>query len=161
VDELELGINDAGLDDNEGTFDAVVTTRPDVDSASLARRTVTVPGTVAWTTTGITCVTGDSYRVSATGIVTYEGATDEQDAGPDGLQPAPDGTMQPGNVLTTAAHRGLIARVGEGKPFAAGSSVSITCPADGALQFGPNDKGVGDNIGAFTATITRSLPALP
>ncbi|GAA1954795.1 CHAT domain-containing protein [Microbacterium deminutum] len=161
ADELELGINDKGVDNNEGTFDAVVTTRPDVDPASLALTTIKVPGAVAWTPSGITCVTGDSYRVSATGIVTFAGATDDQDAGPDGLQPAPDGTMQPGNVLRTASHRGLIARVGEGDPFAAGSSVSITCPADGPLEFGPNDAGVGDNIGAFAVTITRSLPALP
>ncbi|GAA1978017.1 CHAT domain-containing protein [Microbacterium pumilum] len=160
-DGLELGINDDGLDNNTGSFDVVVTTRPDVDAASLAARTIEVPGTVAWTPTGITCVTGDSYRVSATGIVTFEGATVEQDAGPDGVQAKADGTMQPGNVLTTASHRGLIARVGEGDPFAAGSSVSITCPADGALEFGPNDSGVGDNIGAFVATVTRPLPALP
>ena len=160
-DELELGINDDGLDNNAGTFDVVVTTRPDVDPASLAATTIEVPGTVSWTPTGITCVTGDSYRVSATGKVTFEGATDEQDAGPDGLQPKPDGTVQPGNVLTTAAHRGLIARVAEGDPFAAGSSVSIPCLADGALELGPNDAGVGDNIGAFVVTVTRALPVLP
>lgn len=160
-DELELGINDERLDDNEGTFDAVVTTRPDVDPASLEATTVTVPGTAAWTPIGITCATGDSYRVSATGIVTFEGATDDQDAGPDGVQPAPDGTVRPGNVLTSAPHRGLLARVGGGAPFAAGSSVSFRCTEDGALELGPNDRGVGDNLGSFTVSVTRSLPALP
>ena len=51
---------------------------------------------------------------------------------------------------------GLVAKVGNDKPFAIGSiNTPISMPDNGRLYLGINDDGVGDNSGAFYVTITR------
>ena len=52
---------------------------------------------------------------------------------------------------------GLVAKVGNDKPFAIGSiGTPISMPDNGRLYLGINDDGFGDNSGAFYVKITRA-----
>jgi len=51
----------------------------------------------------------------------------------------------------------LIARVGNGAPFAIGPNTPqpVTMPANGQLSLGVNDDQFADNSGTYSVTITR------
>jgi hypothetical protein len=50
----------------------------------------------------------------------------------------------------------LIARVGNGQPFAIGDQQSLTMPAAGQLFLGVNDDGMDDNSGEFRVEVRRT-----
>jgi hypothetical protein len=116
--------------------------------AALAR-TVQVPGTAAWSETGVQLTKGEHVTVSATGAVTF--AVGAPPVGLDGdTAPHPGVCVLPG----PDHHAALIGRVGtDGTPFLVGSSFDGTAPASGDLDLGINDTGVGNNGGAYQATI--------
>ena len=93
---------------------------------------------------------------SATGQVRVAGG-DSPDAvaGPDGangFQSNRANYPYPGMAVG-----GLVAKVGNDKPFAIGSiGTPISMPDNGRLYLGINDDGLGDNSGAFYVRITRT-----
>ena len=116
--------------------------------------TVTVPGTSAWTDTGVQCAVGSAFDIVATGSVSHNAASGASN-GPDGDASRPG---HPGNVkgLPDANHGALIGSIARAQPFfVVGSSMSLTCPANGGLFLGINDAGVENNSGAFEASITQ------
>ena len=113
---------------------------------------VAVPGTSAWTNTGVQCVIGSTVDIAATGSVVHNVATD-QSVGPDG-DTRPELRKYNVKGLPDANHAALIGSIGGTQPFfVIGAGRTLTCPATGPLYLGVNDAGVQNNSGAFVATI--------
>jgi len=117
---------------------------------------IVVNGNQAWTDTQITVKKGDMISFSTTGQVRVaSGDSADAVAGPDGatgFQSNRTNYPYPGMAVG-----GLVAKVGNDKPFAVGSiGTPISMPDNGRLYLGVNDDGVGDNSGAFFVKITRS-----
>jgi hypothetical protein len=116
---------------------------------------IAVNGNQPWTDTQITVKKGDRIVFSATGQVRVaSGDSADAVAGPDGAGGfnAPR-TNYPYPPLPVG---GLIAKVGNDRPFGVGSiKTPISMPDNGRLYLGINDDGFGDNSGAFYVTITR------
>jgi hypothetical protein len=114
---------------------------------------VAVPGTQAWTPTGVAVRQGDVLTFSATGeirlsadasdIATATGARSQRRS-----QSAPIPDVYAG---------ALIAKVGtSGGPFPIGERQTVTMPAAGQLFLGINDDHVGDNQGGYRVVIQRN-----
>jgi non-specific serine/threonine protein kinase len=124
-------------------------------AAAPPGRTVSVPGTQAYTDTGIDLAVGDSVTITATGTIEHNIAD------PQGTMVGPDGDLRPQfrqfNVpgLPSANHAALIGKVGDsGAPFVVGHAYGFTASDAGRLFLGINDVGVANNGGSFTAIIT-------
>jgi hypothetical protein len=117
-------------------------------------RPVTVPGTVAWTDTGVVLTAGERFVVHASGEVSYSHF--HRPVGPDGdSQPHPNVCVLPG----PDHHAGLIGRISSsGTPFLVGSHFTGSADRSGTLYLGINDVGVDNNGGAFTATVQVARP---
>jgi len=117
---------------------------------------IAVNGNQPWTDTGIDVKKGDMIVFSATGQVRVaSGNSADAVASPDGAGGfnAPR-TNYPYPPLPVG---GLVAKVGNDKPFGVGSiNTPISMPDNGRLYLGINDDGFGDNSGAFYVTITRT-----
>jgi len=117
---------------------------------------IAVNGNQPWTDTQINVKKGDMIVFSATGQVRVAGG-DSADAvaGPDGangFQSNRANYPYPGMAVG-----GLVAKVGNDKPFAVGSiGTPISMPDNGRLYLGVNDDGFGDNSGAFFVKITHT-----
>lgn len=112
-------------------------------------REVTVPGNVAWTDTGLDVQAGQRLEVNAAGELA---ANPENRTSPDGFANKPEWRKY--NVLAEAPHMALIGRVGaSGQPFLVGAAFRGPAPAAGRLYLGINDRDVGNNAGAFKATV--------
>lgn len=113
---------------------------------------IVVPGNQQWVATGITVRKGERLGFNSTGEIVL--STDPNDkaqpAGAYGQRKAP------GSPLPTEFAGALIARVGNGEPFAIGGSTTVPMPASGPLYLGINDDGMGDNTGQFNVVITRT-----
>jgi hypothetical protein len=114
---------------------------------------VVVPGTEQWTDTGIDLSIDDTVSIEADGEI----SPSERFVSPSG----PNGNADPAgrkfNVegLEDVDHAGLIGRIGEtGAPFLVGSQLLSKADTAGRLFLGINDGDVGNNSGAFTATVT-------
>lgn len=148
ADRLFLGVNDTGVDNNAGSFAADVAT--DLRYTSVATRTVTVPGTAAWTDTGIDLAAGQQLTITASGTVIHDLA------GNNGCDPAGEpGTSGHGaNVIGCPDHASLIAKVGEaGAPFYVGRTYSVPAAAAGRLYLGVNDSDLSNNGGSYSANV--------
>jgi len=134
-------LNFAALDLQPGPSTPAVPTRTE---------TVTVDARRAFTDTGVDVAVGDRVAISATGTIFHDatGST-----GPSGVAERRD--LRQFNVLDSENHGALIGRIGDaGAPFAVGSDFSSASLAPGRLFLGINDRGVDNNSGAFTATVT-------
>lgn len=139
------------------------------DNASATTYTITVPGTVPWTDTGIFIPSGSQLRITASGVVTYGGSPGQQ-SGPDG---GDMGTkFESGSVLSNTVVVSLIGKiggttaVGDGTPVPAGrhrdgpgfvgASYNKVILNGGELFLGFNDHtdGFWDNSGSFSVTIS-------
>jgi hypothetical protein len=115
---------------------------------------VTVPGTVAWTPTGIHVAEGQRLVVHATGQVGFIGGVPP--VGPNGAA-----DLHPGACVLPGPehHAALIGRISgqtPGAPFLVGQDFDGPAGASGELQLGINDVGVDNNDGAFQATVQVS-----
>ncbi len=107
----------------------------------------TVDARQPWTATGVRLKKGDRVAFHASGEVRW-GQGPGQVAGPDGA--AEPASARAGLPVPQMGVGGLIARVGDSKPFPIGSnSDPIVMPADGELFLGVNDNQRGDNSGSF------------
>ncbi len=115
---------------------------------------VDVPGTQAFTDSGVACKPGAVLDITATGTVQHNVAGPSS-VGPEG---SPDPAARQFNVagLANANHAALFASLDRKAPFVVvGQSLRFTCPGAGELFFGINDIGVDNNGGKFVATITQ------
>ena len=129
------------------------TTAPSDGGAAQQR---IVPGTVAWTDTGIDVRSGDLIAIEASGEI--KAALDRAATGPDGEQ---DPTLRGANLpeLPGANHAALIGRIGDaGPPFLVGPILKASADRDGRLFLGINDVGVDNNSGAYDVAIRVSPP---
>jgi hypothetical protein len=145
---LFLGVNDTGVDNNAGSFAAEVATG--LRYANLSRQSVDVPGTAAWTDTGIDLAPGQQLTITASGTVIH--ATGTNDGCDPGGEPA---TSEHGaNVIGCPNHAALIGKIGDaGAPFLVGRIYSVPAGAGGRLFLGINDNDLGNNGGAYAADV--------
>jgi hypothetical protein len=113
---------------------------------------VVVPGTQQWVPAGITVRRGERVGINATGEITLSADPNDK-AQPSG---AFSQRKAPGSPLPGEFAGALIARIGNGEPFAVGNQTSVTMPASGPLYLGINDDALGDNSGQFNVVITRN-----
>lgn len=124
-------------------------------AATASGGAIVVASNQAWTSTGMTVARGERIAFVATGdIMIAEGASS-------GVGGSPAVTNVRARYPVPGAPVGaLIARVGNGTPFAIGANTDpITMPAAGVLFLGVNDDHVADNTGTYTVTPTRSSTA--
>jgi len=111
---------------------------------------VRVEANTRWTDTGLIVQPGERIQFAASGTIEYgKGMT----AGPDGDKNMPS---RPGYAIREMPVGGLMGRIGNGAPFAIGSTASpISMPTGGRLFLGVNDDGYTDNTGGFDVNIYR------
>jgi hypothetical protein len=120
---------------------------------TIGPKVVDVPGTQAFTDTGIVLKSGDDVAITATGTVFPAVGARSLAASPDGVPNHPE--IRPANVVPNVDHSGLIGRVGDvGSLFAVGHNFRFTTTVAGTLFLGINDSGLENNDGAFQATVT-------
>jgi hypothetical protein len=114
---------------------------------------IEVPGNQAWTDARLSCEPGLIFEITATGTIQYDLPHADLAVGPDG---STNDFYHRFNVdgLPDANHASLIGRLDQAQPFVVGLSHTYRCAERGRLFLGINDKGVTNNGGAFTATIT-------
>lgn len=131
--------NDGGFNDRDGGFNDVVGTAGDIIPVSATER---------WTDTGLTIRAGDSISIEADGTIQMSG-----DRG-DTAAPAGGRRNAPGALVRNAPAGILIARIGNGAPFAVGARRTMRAPASGRLYLGVNDDYLEDNGGQFNAMVS-------
>jgi hypothetical protein len=113
---------------------------------------ITVPANQQWVTTGLTVRRGETLNFRTTGEVQL--SNDPND------RARPAGAMSQrraaGAPLPNDFAGALIARIGNGQPFAIGDQTSVQMPASGPLYLGINDDVLNDNQGQFNVVINRS-----
>jgi serine/threonine protein kinase len=112
---------------------------------------VPVDGRVAFSDTAVDLQVGDKVTIAATGTV-WADTNKTLVASPAGVPNRPD--LLKYNVVPNVQHSGLIGRVGSGKPFNVAAKLVFTAQQAGRLFLGINDINLGDNSGAFRATVT-------
>jgi len=117
---------------------------------------VRVEGNQQWADTGIDVRRGDRLSINASGQVEFAPGARSNPAGASGgrradVRPSPNPNYPVANLGAGA----LVARIGNGAPFAIGSANQVTMPNDGRLHLGINDDNVGDNSGFFSVTIRQ------
>jgi len=118
--------------------------------------TIRVNGNQPWTDTGVDVKKGDRVSFSASGEVRVaQGNSPEVVANPDGavrFQGSRNSYPYPGIAVG-----GLIARVGNDRPFAIGTITQpISMPDKGRLYLGINDDVFNDNSGGFNVTVNTN-----
>lgn len=112
---------------------------------------IVVPGNQQWVATGLTVRRGETINFQMTGEVQLSASANDK------AQPA--GAMSqrkaPGSPLPNEFAGALIARIGNGQPFAIGNQTAVRMPESGPLYLGVNDDAVGDNSGQFNVVVTR------
>jgi len=123
----------------------------DLAQAATASGAIVVASNQAWTSTGMTVARGERIAFVATGdVMIAEGASSGAGGSP-AVTNAKTRYPVPGAPVGA-----LIARVGNGTPFAVGANTDpITMPAAGVLFLGVNDDHLANNTGSYTVTATR------
>jgi hypothetical protein len=112
---------------------------------------IVVAGNQQWTATGLTVRRGETINFQSTGEIRLSANANDR------AQPA--GAMSQrkaaGAPLPNELAGALIARIGNGDPFAIGNQTSVRMPSSGPLYLGINDDAVGDNNGQFNVVVNR------
>ncbi len=128
--------------------------------------TITVPGTGAWTDTGIAVTPADHIEFTATGQVTL---ADGRVSGPEGVARGWKDLLRTASLESTNPGA-LIARIGNSdaaQPFALGATASRDIPASGELFLAANTGQQTDATGSYKATLkltsaaVATTPAIP
>jgi hypothetical protein len=125
-------------------------------AATLGPTTVNVLAAQAWTDTHFACRTGLVLDIQASGQILHNAPDPASAVGPDGY---PDPYWHQFNVdgLPNSNFASLIGSLDQAQPFFVGASTTFTCPINGELFLGINDRGRGDDTGQFVATITPRI----
>jgi hypothetical protein len=123
---------------------------PPPATAPARVETVTVDARKGFVDTGVDIAVGDRVAIAATGTIFHDPTSS---TGPNGVAERRD--LSQFSVIDSENHGALIGRIGDaGPPFGVGSDFSSASLAPGRLFLGVNDKGLDNNSGAFTATVT-------
>jgi len=107
---------------------------------------VRVDGNQQWVDSTLDVRRGDRVTVNASGNIDIAPGTRTSATGARSTNAA--------NPMANLGSGALIARVGNGAPFAVGAgSRTLTMPEDGRLFFGINDASVNDNSGSYTVSV--------
>ena len=121
----------------------------DRDVAGTSGEMIPVSARDRWTDTGLTVRAGDSITFEADGTIQMSG-----DRG-DTADPAGSRRSAPEALVRNSPAGTLIARIGNGAPFAVGARRTIArAPANGRLFLGVNDDYLDDNDGEFEVMVT-------
>jgi hypothetical protein len=121
----------------------------DRDVAGTSGDLVAVSAIDRWTDTGIMVRAGDSIAFDADGAIQMSGDRNDTARAEGSRRKAP------GALVQNAPAGTLIARIGNGAPFAIGARRTIArAPASGRLYLGVNDDYLDDNAGAFEVLVT-------
>jgi hypothetical protein len=113
---------------------------------------VVVVANQAWTPTGLIVRRGETLTFQTTGEVQLSGdPNDKAHSAGSYSQRRPGG----GAPLPQELAGALVARIGNGQPFAIGNNTTVTMPDAGQLFLGVNDDSLGDNGGQFNVSIQR------
>ncbi len=143
IGRIYLSAQGSGVAATTGTTPAI--TQPSVPGA------IVVPGNQQWVATGITVRRGERIGFNSTGEVVL--SADPNDKAQ--VTGAFSQRRAAGSPLPNEFAGALIARIGNGQPFAIGDQRSVAMPASGPLYLGINDDGMADNSGQFNVVITR------
>jgi hypothetical protein len=129
-------------------------------------RTIVVPGSAAWTDSGMDVVRGQAISFEAEGTISLQKGNPQAGCGPDGYdlrtvqQPLPDRNIGAliGKVVIAVT---VIKDPDTGKErseeaaelFYIGAGCKVEMPAKGRLFLGINELVIGDNAGEFTVAI--------
>jgi hypothetical protein len=125
---------------------------------------LTISGATEWTSTGLTLNPGDRMGITAAGTVHIDPS---YPVGPGGTASCTPAKTYPASATTfpdsAAPCWSLIARIGNGAPFAVGPSLKFTATAAGVLYLGVNDNNFTDNSGSWKVNIEKGggLPPAP
>ena len=109
---------------------------------------VRVDGNQRWVDTGLDVKRGDRVAVNSSGQIQVSRGS--------ATTPAGSRVLSSNYPVPAMGGGGLIAKVGDGAPFAVGAgSHQITMPEDGRFLLGINDDEFGDNSGAFSVTVRK------
>ena len=121
----------------------------DRDVAGTSGELIPVSARDRWTDTGLTVRSGDSITFEADGTIQMSGERG------DTANPAGSRRSAPEALVRNSPAGTLIARIGNGAPFAVGARRTIArAPANGRLYLGVNDDYLDDNDGEFRVTVT-------
>lgn len=126
------------------------TSRPRTSAGEMIKTTnVGVAGKSDWTSTGVLLKRGDRVKITASGMITIDPASNRR-TGPEGVEMADSNKLMPGKP--TGA---LIAVIGtDNDEFVfIGKSGEFTATRDGLLFLSINEGNLADNLGAFSASI--------
>jgi hypothetical protein len=118
-------------------------------TVGAAGGTITIPANQQWVATGLTVRKGEPIGFNVQGEIRFAGDERATAAG------SVNQRRVPGAPLSNELAGALIARIGNGQPFAIGNQTSIPMPESGPLYLGINDDNHGDNSGEFTVTLSR------
>lgn len=112
-------------------------------------RTFDVDPRASWVFSGFTVERGDTL------VVNVEGSVQLSDDSGDAATAAGSerGRRAAGAPMPRELAGALIARIGNGRPFAVGDQIQIIAPASGELYLGVNDDFLNDNRGRFRVRI--------
>jgi len=121
------------------------------DGVGTPSRTITVPSTTQWTSTGIRVNQGDRLQFNSSGEISLRPANFNDRANVAGSL---SGRTAPNSPLPHALAGALIGRIDSGPAFGIGNQTTIVAPASGILYLGINDDVLTDNSGEFRVTIS-------
>ena len=122
-----------------------------IERSLWQRPEIVVDPSSAWTATRLSVTRDERLRFTATGWIRLS-RTPGDATGPGGRTPL----RRAGAPLPEAPVGALIARVGDGTPFAIGARQdAVVMPASGPLFLGINDDTLADNSGSYRVTIHR------
>jgi hypothetical protein len=124
---------------------------------------IQVNPTQLWTDTGTQAIQGQSYNISASGMLQFNTnpgslapPTGRSDHGPGIDAQCWPGRVHVGFPVPLAPCLSLIGKIGaDGAPFEVGSAMTLIAPATGELFLGVNDGNLGDNSGGWIATVSQ------
>jgi hypothetical protein len=124
--------------------------------AAWAQKAVPIVLDQEWTDTGISVGRDQPIVVRASGDMNWYtgGCNNNCHSSPDGSLWSQCSAQTPGILAPGLNCWSLIGRVGNGRPFEVGTSLSFQAPAGGELYLGVNDNNYVDNTGSWVATIT-------
>jgi hypothetical protein len=136
------------------------TTPPTGDQNSSSFK---LPANVAWYDTKIDLTSGQSVTITASGTVTVGALIPANNVETPAGKPALAGTYRPGGDLVAQGLSpwSLVGRIGSGKPFEVGTSLTFTPTASGRLYLSVNDNNFFDNGGSWNVTVTGGTKASP
>lgn len=114
--------------------------------------TIAVPANQQWVATGLTVRRGETLSFNVTGEVQLSNDANDRARAAGAMSQR----RAAGSPLPNEFAGALIARIGNGQPFAIGDQASVQMPASGPLYLGVNDDVLNDNQGQFNVTIQRS-----